>query len=62
MPILKLSKDDPEQEEKFELEYLMSLTSTQRFQMMEKQSKRILETLIQNGKKRSFEIIKRPIR
>ncbi|MEZ4845676.1 MAG: hypothetical protein R2877_01515 [Bdellovibrionota bacterium] len=62
MPILKLSKDDPQKEEEFELEYLQSLTSAQRFQMMEKQSRQILVTLVRNGKKKPFEIIKRPIR
>jgi len=34
MPILKLSKDDPEKELEFEVNYQLSLTVQQRFEMM----------------------------
>lgn len=34
MPILKLAKDDPKKELKFEVNYQLTLTTAQRFRMM----------------------------
>jgi len=47
-PILKLDHDDPEKELAFELDYQLSLTTRQRFQMM-----------IERGFVKPVEIIKR---
>ena len=59
MPILKLKQDDEGQEAAFELKWQMSLSCDERIRMMEKDSRRILLTLIENGQKKPFEIIKR---
>lgn len=59
MPVLKLAKDDPQKELIFELDYQKSLTSTQRFRMMTKRSKEILQRLISHGYRKPFEIVKR---
>jgi hypothetical protein len=60
--ILKLAKDDPQREFEFELEYMLSLTTAQRTEMMERGSQEVMETLIRYGHRRPFEIIKRPCR
>ena len=59
MPILKLPKNDPKKEIAFELSYLRSLTTTQRFRMMTKRSREILQRLITHGYRKPFEIVKR---
>ena len=59
-PILKLDHDDEERERAFELEFLLSLTTAQRFEMMIRQSNEIKRTLIRRGYLKPFEIIKRP--
>lgn len=59
MSILKLAKDDPEKELAFELAFQKSLTSEERFKMMRKRSREILQRLINHGYRKSFEIIKR---
>ena len=59
MPILKLPKDDPQKELAFELAYQKSLTSQQRYDMMLKRSKEILQRLIAHGHRKPFEIVKR---
>jgi hypothetical protein len=59
-PILKIYKDDEERELDFELDYQLSLSVEQRFQMMFQKSKEISEILIRNGYRKPFEIIKRP--
>ena len=61
-PILKLDHDDEERERAFELEFLLSLTTAQRFEMMIRQSNEIKRTLIRNGHRRPVEIVKRPCR
>ena len=61
-PILKLDHDDEERERAFELDYLLSLTTQQRLEMMEKRSNEIKRMLIQHGHRRPVEIIKRPCR
>ncbi|MBT9137873.1 hypothetical protein B9J77_04925 [candidate division NPL-UPA2 bacterium Unc8] len=58
-PILKLSNHDEKRERAFELEYLLSLTTKERFQMMIQKSDEIKRTLIRNGYRRPIEIIKR---
>ena len=45
MPILKLNKPDPDKEIEFELNYLKSLTTKQRFQMMFKKTEEIRKLL-----------------
>ncbi len=58
-PILKLKRDNEKKETLFELKYLMSLTTSQRFEMMIKRSKEIKELLEKSGHRKPFEIIKR---
>jgi hypothetical protein len=60
--ILKLAKDDPQREFEFEVEYMLSLTTRQRFDMMHRASRRLMKTLIRHGHRRPTEIIKRPCR
>lgn len=57
--ILKLERDDPEAEEAFGLEFLRSLTTQQRFDMMLQRSREILESLIEHGHRRPVEVVKR---
>ena len=58
-PILKIDSDDEEKEIDFEVDYLLSLTSEQRFRMMFQGSKELAEMLGKNGHRKSPEIIKR---
>ena len=58
-PILKLDKHNEKKEILFELKYLMSLTTRQRFEMMIKKSKEIKDLLERSGHRRPSEIIKR---
>ena len=60
-PILKLDHDDEEKELDFEIEYQLSLTTEERFQMMFQRSREIAEMLLRNGYRKPFEIIKRTI-
>ena len=59
MAVLKLEKDDDRQEIEFELDYLASLTTRQRFQMMAKKSREMISLLKQNGHRESTQVIKR---
>ncbi len=59
MTILKLTRDDPKREMEFELRYLQSLTTRQRFTMMLKKSAEIKKMLRSRGHRKSVEIIKR---
>ncbi len=59
MPILKLTDHDEARERRFELDYLMSLTTQQRFQLMLDKSNEIKQTLLRHGHRKPFEIIKR---
>ena len=59
MPVLKLKKDDERQEIKFELDYLASLTTRQRFQMMAQKSREMILLLKQNGHRKTTQVIKR---
>ena len=58
-PILKLEKDDSEKELEFEIDYQLSLTIQQRFEMMFRKSREIAQMLIDNGHRKLSEIIKR---
>jgi len=58
-PNLKLEKDDSEKELDFELEYQLSLTTQERFEMMFRKSREIAQLLIENGHRKASEIIKR---
>ena len=57
--ILKLSKDNQDKEIDFELAYLKSLTTQQRFQMMFAKTKEMLNLLKRHGNRTTTQIIKR---
>lgn len=59
MPILKSDLNDEERELEFEIEYQLSLTTQQRFEMMFRRSREIAEMLVKNGHRKAFEIVKR---
>lgn len=61
MAILKLSKDNENEEIEieFELNYLKSLTTNQRFQMMAKKTYELINLLGENGNRKTTQIIKR---
>ncbi len=58
-PILKLTKHDEEKEILFELQYLSSLTTRQRFEMMFKKTKEMIRLLEKSGRRKALQIIKR---
>ena len=57
--ILKISRNNEKNEIDFELEYLMSLTISQRFYMMFKKSRQMIKMLKNNGYRTVNKIIKR---
>lgn len=57
--ILKLMKDQPDQELDFELDFLASLTVQQRFEMMIRRSQEIKRMLRDHGNLPAAEVIKR---
>ena len=59
MPVLKLEKDNENREIEFELVYLKSLTTKERFFMMQKKSEEMKKMLRKRGYRKSTEIIKR---
>ena len=59
MAVLKTKINDEEKELDFEIEYQLSLSTSQRFKMMFRKSKEMLEMLERNGHRKPFEIIKR---
>ena len=59
MPVLKLEKDDENREIEFELCYLKSLTTRERFLLMQKKSEEIKKMLRKRGYRKSAKIIKR---
>ena len=59
MAILKLDKDDEEKEIEFELDYLTSLTTRQRFQLMADKTREMLSLLKKDANRKTTEIIKR---
>ncbi len=58
-PILKLKKHNRNKEIDFELKYLRSLSIKERFQMMFRKNKELLNLLKRSGHGRSSQIIKR---
>ena len=56
---MKLNEHDEEKEIEFELSWLLSLSTEQRFDLMLKKSKELVALLEANGHRRSPEIIKR---
>jgi hypothetical protein len=59
MAVLKIEKDDENREIEFELSYLKSLTTGERFMLMQKKSEEIKKMLRTRGYRKSPEIIKR---
>lgn len=59
MAVLKLEKNNESQEIEFELDYLTSLTTRQRFQMMLQKSREMALLLKRNGRRKSTQVIKR---
>ncbi len=59
MAILKLDKHDEDKEIEFELDYLASLTTSQRFELMFTKTREMLRLLKKDGVRTTTEIIKR---
>lgn len=59
MAVLKIEKDDENREIEFELSYLKSLTTRERFMLMQKKSEEIKKMLRSSGYRKATEIIKR---
>lgn len=57
--LLLLKKDDEKKEIEFELQYLLSLTVQERFQLMLRKSREMLALLEQNGHRKTAEVLKR---
>jgi hypothetical protein len=58
MAMLKLTKSDEKKEIEFELDYLMSLTTKQRFQMMFERSRKMASLLKKNWGRKTV-VVKR---
>jgi hypothetical protein len=59
MAVLKLNKHDENKEIEFELDYLRSLTTRQRFEMMFEKSRQMAALLRKNGRRKTPKVIKR---
>jgi hypothetical protein len=59
MAILKLDRHDEDREIEFELDYLTSLTTSQRFELMFRKTREMLGLLKKDGHRTTTEIIKR---
>ena len=61
-PVLKLDPDVPseDRELEFELAYQRDLTTAERFEMMFRKSRQIMEEMLRRGHRRPFEVLKRP--
>ena len=57
--LLLLKKDDEKKEIEFELQYLLSLTIQERFQLMLRKSREMQALLEQNGHGKTAEVLKR---
>ncbi len=57
--ILKIKGHNEKKEILFELTYLLSLSTRQRFEMMSKKTKEMISLLVKSGHRKPFEIIKR---
>jgi len=58
-PILKLKKDSEQKELLFELKYLMSLTTRERFEMMFKRTEELRKLMGKHESRKTFQVIKR---
>ncbi len=58
-PIMLIKEPDEEAELDFELAYLRTLTTQQRFDLMFRKSREIAEILLKHGHRKPFEIVKR---
>jgi hypothetical protein len=59
-PIMKLEEHDEDRERAFELDYLLSLSTRERFHLMRKRSDEMKRTLLRLGHRKPVEIVKRP--
>ena len=59
MAVLKLEEDNESWEIELELDYLASLTTRQRFQMMLQKSREMALLLRRNGCRKSTQVVKR---
>ena len=59
MAVLKLEKDDENREIEFELPYRKSLTTRERFLLMQKKSDEMKKMLAKHGYRKSTKIAKR---
>jgi len=59
MAVLKLKKPNEKKEIEFELDYLMSLSTQQRFEMMFQKSRQMVSLLKRNGRRKTTKVIKR---
>ena len=57
--VLKLDRHNEKEEFIFELKFQMSLTTSQRFEMMLKKTEEMKKLLEKSGHRKAFEIIKR---
>ena len=57
MAVLKLKKTNESQEIEFELDYLISLTTRQRFQMMLQKSREMALLLKRNERRKSTQVV-----
>ncbi len=58
-PVLKLESDNEQKELEFELDYQLSLTTQQRFEMMFEKSRIMAQLLLDYGHRKPFEVVKR---
>ena len=58
--ILKLAADDAERELEFELAYLRSLTTAERFELMFRKSRELADSLVRHGHRKPLAVVKRP--
>jgi len=59
MAILKLNKHNEKKEIEFELDYLTSLTTQERFELMFRKTREMLRLLKRNERRKTTEVIKR---
>jgi hypothetical protein len=57
--VLKVKGDNPAKELQFELAYLRSLSTQERFALMLRRSREIAEALLRHGHRKAVEVIKR---
>lgn len=59
MAVLKLNKHNEDKEIEFELDYLTSLTTKERFELMFRKTREMLTLLGRNERRKTTEVIKR---